>query len=219
VGTAGDDRFVHTPGNAPDSGKFDIFDRTNNQTMMGIQYQNIDWTGTVTADGLGGADALVALGTSDSDRIDVSFTAANAIDLDLTDAFGTHVDLLSLAVEDYEVRSGEGDDDLNLTAPSVTSWRTFAIYGGGPESGSDAFNVISGAGSETITIRPDTLAPDDQDVVFRLAAPSMSSVMNSLTCSASQPTRTRSLLNLAPATTWVVSNAARTSVFQTPTRC
>ena len=84
---------------------------------------------------------------------------------------GTQIPLQSIngSVENFEIRSLEGDDNINLTGPAAASWTSLTLFGGGPGAGSDTFNVTSAAGSETITIRPDATQPDDQDVLLSLS--------------------------------------------------
>ncbi len=170
--TLADELFVHTPGNAPDAGSVAMVDETNEQTMLGISYNGLGLAGTVTVDGQLGDDTLVPVGTDGSDEIGVTFTAADAIDLDVTTSLGTHVDLLSANVENYEIRSLEGDDDINVlpTAavnPVVNASGSFAVFGGGPSGGSDTLHLTGAttpAVAETVTVAPDATNSDDQDV-------------------------------------------------------
>ena len=74
-----DDRFIHTPGSAPDAGRVDIENLTNGQSMLALQYNNIGLTGTVSIDGQDGEDTLVALGTDGSDDLAAAFTGVDII--------------------------------------------------------------------------------------------------------------------------------------------
>jgi len=159
------DRFVHTPGSTADAGRVDIADTTNNQTMLALQYNNIGLGGSVTVNGLTGSDALVALGTAASDVVNVAFTGANAVDLDLVSPAGTHVDLLSANVEHYIIDTLDGDDIVNATAPINTTTGSFSVRGGGPGSGSDVLNLVGAAGAvESVTITPDANDSHAQDI-------------------------------------------------------
>ena len=63
--------------------------------------------------------------------MDVSFTGADDIDIDLTSAFGTHIDLLSTNVENYEIEGLEGDDMIDFIGAVLASG-SVTVYGGGP---------------------------------------------------------------------------------------
>ncbi len=170
-GTAGNnERFVHTPGAGPDAGSVLVIDEdaaaTPDGTLLPVDYENLGLAGTVTVDGIDGTDTLVALGTDGSDTITADFTAADAIDIDLISAAGTHVDLLTTNVDNYELRSLEGDDVTNLVAP-LQATGTFAVFGGGPGVGSDTLHLLGDpnpATAENVTILPDAANPEDQDV-------------------------------------------------------
>ena len=79
-------QFVHTPGNAIDAGHMGL------DNLLGRDLCQLDMRAGI-ANGTGGADTLVAMGTNASDVLAVTFTAGNAIDVDLSSALGTHVDL------------------------------------------------------------------------------------------------------------------------------
>ncbi|MCA9121452.1 MAG: hypothetical protein KDB11_14780 [Planctomycetales bacterium] len=171
---ASNDRFVHTPGNAADSGSVAVSDLTNGQSMLGISYSNIGLGGLVAIDGRGGSDTLVASGTSASDTIDVDFNANNEADITLTSSAGPHVLLttnidfpadLAGNVENYEIRAGEGDDNINLQS-QILSTGTFGVFGDGNGDGSDSLNITGDNGIvETITVQPDATESDDQDIL------------------------------------------------------
>ncbi|NLS94597.1 MAG: hypothetical protein GXX96_20775 [Planctomycetaceae bacterium] len=163
-----DDQFVHTPGSAPDAGSVAMFDLTNEQTMLGISYNNIGLLGTVTIDGREGSDSLVAVGTGDSDVMEISFALPDATEIVLHNAAGTHVSVIGRRMAAEEFRTLEGDDEVRVDATNLLQLDTvpsLAVFGGGP-SGSDSFFLAGAAGTtENVTIRPDAANPLDQDVI------------------------------------------------------
>ncbi len=162
-GTAGAETFEHQPGPAVDAGFVGI--RVGGGEQLGLHYENVGDASTVTIAGAGGGDSLTALGTGDSDSVAVAFSATDAIDIDLTSAYGTHVDLLTTGVASYDIDTLEGDDDVTVTG-LVDASGTFELHGGGPGIGSDTLrvNATPAGGAETITIAPDAAQPDDQDI-------------------------------------------------------
>ena len=160
---AADDRFVHTPGNAADAGRVDVSDTTNNQTMLGLAYNNIGLAGTVTVDGLTGNDTLFALGTAANNTINAILTANNAIDIDVTSPLGTHVDLLSVAVENYGIDALDGDDAINFNPVGFDITGNLSIAGGGP-AGSDTLAVSGDTNATLVTVTPDALESQNQDI-------------------------------------------------------
>jgi len=168
TGNGSDNVILHTPGSSMDAGLVQV------DNMLPIEYVSLGATGTVVVDGAGdtAADTLVALGTGGSDVIDVDFIDADTggvdddIQFDLASALGPHVRLISSDVESFEIRSLEGDDDVNVQAAVGTATTvSFAVFGGGPEAGSDTLNVTGAAGvQEQVTIAPDATNSDDQDI-------------------------------------------------------
>lgn len=155
-------RFVHIPGATVDAGSLQL------DSWLGIRYVNLGAAGTVTADGTGETDMLVAWGTDGSDVIAATFTGSNAIAVDVTSAAGTHVDLLSTGVESYEIRSGAGDDDIRLVPtgdvkPLVRAAGTFHVFGDG-DATRDTLRINGAAAVEDVVIAPDDMDPDDQDI-------------------------------------------------------
>ncbi len=160
---ASDDHFVHTPGTAPDAGSVAMVDLTNEQTMLGISYNNIGLDGTVTVDGLMGENSLAAMGTHDSDVMEISFPGSDSAEILLHTADGDHVSLLTANVASYELRTLEGDDVIDVQAPVDISGN-LAVFGGGP-SGSDALFLLGAATTiEDVLIEPDSANPLDQDI-------------------------------------------------------
>lgn len=163
VDEASDDHFVHTPGNAPDAGSIAMFDLTNEQTMLGISYNNIGLAGTVTVNGLDGENSLAAMATQDSDVMEISFPGSDSAEILLSTADGEHVPLLTVNVADYELRMLEGDDEIDVQAPVNISGE-LSVFGGGP-SGSDALFLLGAAATvEDVLIEPDSANPLDQDI-------------------------------------------------------
>ena len=145
-------RFAHTPGAAIDAGHVGL------DSQLGISYVQLGSAATVTADGTGADDVLVALGTNGSDTVNITFLNDDDIDIDVADASGTHVDLRSNDIESYEIRSGTGDDDINLNANfNVTGG--FAVFT--DDSGSDSFTFTDAAATD-VGITPDANDSDDQ---------------------------------------------------------
>ena len=162
-----DDLFQHTPGGLPDAGRVDIVAIDSGRSLLGISYQNLGLDNLVQdsgvmVDGNGGDDTLVALGTGGSDVLDVRFTGPEAIAIDLGSSIGTHVDLLSTDVDNYEIRSLEGDDDINIDG--LVDADSFAVFGGGPGAGSDTLHLTGTGNVDLVTIAPDSTDSDDQDI-------------------------------------------------------
>jgi hypothetical protein len=160
------ERFIHTPGTAPDAGRVDI--HLGLTALLGVTYQNLGALGAIEIYG-GGAlpdfDTIVAMGTGDSDSMTLDFLALNEAEVSLTSAAGTHIDLVTEDIEIYELRTLEGDDTIRILAPiTVSAGGSVSVVAGGP-SGSDAL-LLSGdaATAETVTISPDGANPLDQDV-------------------------------------------------------
>ena len=159
---SGTGQFLHTPGSAVDAGSMGL--TSGGVTMLGINYENLGQSGDVMASGTG-TDMLVVLGTNASDTIDVIFTATDAIDVDLHSPLGTHVDVLSESVESYEIRSLEGDDDINIDGGiDIDVLGTFAVFGGGPGAGSDTLHLTGTGAVDNVVIAPDGTNSDDQDI-------------------------------------------------------
>jgi predicted AlkP superfamily pyrophosphatase or phosphodiesterase/Ca2+-binding RTX toxin-like protein len=156
-------RFVHVPGANVDAGSLQL------DSQLRIRYLHLGVAGTVTANGTGGGDMLAAWASDGSDVIAATFTGSNAIEVDITSALGTHVDLLSTGVESYEIRAGLGDDDINLVptagvAPLLGASGTFHVFGDG-DGTRDTLRINGAAITEVVSIAPDTTDPDDQDIV------------------------------------------------------
>ncbi len=160
---SGAGRFVHTPHASVDSGHVAV------ESLLAIEYVNLGAAGTVVANGTGGADTLVALGTDGSDAISVGFVGDNDADIDITHAAGTHVDLLTEAVENYEIRSGTGDDNISVNTTSNVSG-TFAVFAGEPGSGSDTLTVAD-ASATAVLVTPNANNSDDQELSGIFANP------------------------------------------------
>ena len=145
------DRFVHTPGTAIDSGRVDDLNTTVQTTLLSVNYQNLGQLGTISVYGGGitETDTLVALGTGDSDRMDVIFPATNEINIRLFDAAGTHIALTSEGVESYELRTLEGDDEISLFG-GMAATGTIRVFAGEP-SASDVVNFAGSGNAITVS--------------------------------------------------------------------
>ncbi|MEM6779013.1 MAG: Ig-like domain-containing protein [Planctomycetota bacterium] len=155
--------FTHTPGSTVDEGFVGV--RNNIGERLGINYENLGTQGTVLVDGTGVADSeLIAFLTDGDDEANVTFTGTNATDIDLQSALGTHLDLQSDGVNDYQIASLEGDDLINVFA-MVDISGDFEVSGGGNGGGSDVLNVTStNAVTEAAVVFPDNDVPTDQDI-------------------------------------------------------
>ena len=156
-----DELFTHTPGNAPDAGTISVVDLTNNQTMLGISYNNIGVydpvavrSSLVTIDGIGGTDTLTVLGTDQSDVMEVDFDDLDlggtnddvSVLLSLTD--GLHVPVESSNVENFAVETLAGDDLTTVESPLEVVGNV-SVLGDGP-SGSDLLQVIGVFGTNEL---------------------------------------------------------------------
>jgi len=134
-------RFVHTPGVNRDAGTVQL------DNWLAIQYLNLGFAGTVTIDGTGAADLLVARGTNSNDAFTVAATTGN---VDLVSVYGDHVDLIRSAVEALALDGLDGDDTFTINAPQP--YATIDIWGGNPAAGSDAAVLNGTAGADTIAL-------------------------------------------------------------------
>jgi Ca2+-binding RTX toxin-like protein len=114
---------------------------------LAIQYLNLGFAGTVTIDGTGAADLLVARGTNSNDAFTVAATTGN---VDLVSVYGDHVDLIRSAVEALALDGLDGDDTFTINAPQP--YATIDIWGGNPAAGSDAAVLNGTAGADTIAL-------------------------------------------------------------------
>ncbi|MDX1944428.1 MAG: hypothetical protein SFU86_03405, partial [Pirellulaceae bacterium] len=166
------DVFIHTPGATRDSGHIAQSSTTivaplTTVNLLGVNYQNLGVAGTVAINGgsvlAGDIDSLTVLGTGGADTLNARFTAQNAIAASLTDTAGVHVAVTSVAVENYELRTLESADIINLQAPiDVTG--TFSVFGGGPSggipAGTDVLTLLGAAGTdEVVGIAPSAINP------------------------------------------------------------
>ena len=74
----------------------------------------------------------------------------------------------STTVENYQINSLEGDDDIDITGGinATGGADSFLVLGGGPGNGSDTLNLIGATadGAQIVAIRPDAIESDDQDI-------------------------------------------------------
>ncbi|NND96237.1 MAG: calcium-binding protein, partial [Pirellulaceae bacterium] len=145
--------FAHHPALALDAGFMGL--RNTDGECLGVNYENLGTDGTVTADGSPVAAAdLTVLGTIDDDDVAISFSGANAIDFDLTSAYGVHVDILSVGVQTYEVQTLDGNDVIEVNGSVLAT--SLDILAGSP-GGSDEITFNDNAGlADTYVVDPDT---------------------------------------------------------------
>ena len=167
-GQAAADTFVHTPGVTVDDGSVAV------DSLLAITYVHLGAGGIVTAAGQGGADTLVAYGTTGTDTFALAFPGTNQADIGLTDGAGVHVALLTTGVESYEIRALAGDDRVHVQAPATIDG-TLAVQGGEPDSGSDVFTVDLTGGAFNALIRPNF--PNTAAIVTGVGAPSPSTAL------------------------------------------
>ncbi|MGB7324210.1 MAG: dockerin type I domain-containing protein [Rubripirellula sp.] len=155
-GTPDANTFVHTPGDAVDRGSVQV------DSLLPVEYVELGAGATVLVQGLGGNDSLVALGTEASDSLEIRFPGDDQIDLDLTSSFGTHVDLLSLSVENFR-NEGRGGSDVFDVHGKVQATTSFSIVG---DDDSDTLNLLGtlGATVDDVVIQPDANLSSDQNV-------------------------------------------------------
>ena len=142
IGTAGADSIVATPGPTTDSGKFQV----NN--LLGVTYQDLGSTGTVTANGAAGTDTLVVNGTPANDTFNVAGTTG-------TVTLNANLPILQTAVENLVLHGFDGDDSFNLHA--TLPYTTTTVDGGNPTA-SDITNLTGATGAVTVNLADSTLA-------------------------------------------------------------
>lgn len=135
TGTAGSDAFVHQPGAVADAGSV----RMN--STLGVAYEDLDATGSITIAGAAGSDTLVAHGTNSNDTFSVA-AVTGAVTLVTSSA--THVVLNQTNVENLTLDGLDGDDTFNV--PGNHPLTTLSVHGGNPDNGSDVLN-FAGAGA------------------------------------------------------------------------
>ena len=141
IATAGADTITHTPGIANNQGNF----RINN--LLAFNYQNLGTTSTLTVDGGGAADTLVANGTSADDTFSVANSAAvspGAVTLNSRLAINeTNVEALVLTGQN-------GNDVFNVPGTNVYTGG-ITLSGGENSLHSDVANLTTTAAAETVT--------------------------------------------------------------------
>jgi hypothetical protein len=143
IGTDQADTIVHTPGETTDEGSL----RVNN--WLRLDYQNVGVGASLTVDGAGGIDTLVALGTSLSDTFDVEAGTGSVL---LTNSLGSRIALQQTNVELLTLEGLGGDDSfvLNSTLP----YEVVNVHGGEP-GGSDSLSIVGAAAvDETFVVNP-----------------------------------------------------------------
>ena len=141
TGTAGSNRFVHTPGSTIDSGAVAV------DSLLAVAYTNFGAVGTVTLAANGGSDTLVARGTAANDRFDVSVLGS----VNLQNDAGDHLDLLITAGVDALLVEGFDGDDLFVVAGAAIYSQGVRIHAGDP-SGSDRVTLNATANPDFISL-------------------------------------------------------------------
>jgi len=162
TGTTEDDEILHEPGDLADNGRLDINDGTTQ--LLGIAYENLGVVGSVNVDGggaVGSGDFLTILGTAGSDFMQIAFTAADAISVELVDDAFTHVTVASTNVANYFVNARESEDTVEVNAP-VQASGDFTVAGGDPGTG-DVLTIFDEIGVDNdMTLSPDAAFSDVQ---------------------------------------------------------
>jgi len=156
--TQEDPSFVEvTPGPTIDSGNVRV------NALLPVDFLNMGAGATVRLEDadMGHDDTLIVFGTDATDEVEVGFTDYFQADIDLTTTIGTHIDVLTVDIEYYEVESLHGDD--NILVPASVQADLLTVRGGGPSSGSDALHLSASVDTASVTIQQD---PDDSDAQF-----------------------------------------------------
>ncbi len=167
---ATDDTIVHTPGQAFDEGSIRV------NALLGVTYQNLGATATLTVDGTanapgGAGDRLVVEGTVHSDTFTVAnnAVAATAGAVTLNDSIFTRLAIRQIGVENLVLNGLEGDDDfiINQTQP----YTSVAVNGGGPGN-SDTLTINGAAATaETFTVTPGVIRGEGAVLVNAVNTP------------------------------------------------
>ncbi len=151
----------HRPGPATDSGFLGLRDTIGGATieLLGVSYENLGSGGSVTADSSASDTATLAvLGTEDDDQVVIGFDADNSIVLSLTTAYGAHIPVQSIGVENYVVQTLGGNDDITLN--SALRAESLDVFAGGPgDSDIMTFNGVNGV-DDTYEVFPDMNSGD-----------------------------------------------------------
>ena len=180
VGAGTGDRYTHTPGAARDAGAVTIDNGI--ATLLGIEYVNLGLAGEVQINGTGDNDTLVARGTDGSDVIVIDDQPGSTqTNITLSSGLGQHVVLQAIfdSIANFEIRSLEGDDDVNVDGPIRFP---LSVFGGGPGAGSDTLNLTADdADDNDVVISPLATASDDQWITGLGIAPITSSGVELIT--------------------------------------
>ena len=91
-----------------------------------------------------GDNTLVVMGTSGRDIVDVAATTGN---ITVTTPVGAYVELRNDNIDNLEIETLEGDDDVNLVFP-LSVFSSIRVNGGDP-SASDLLTIEAGSGRIT----------------------------------------------------------------------
>ncbi|MFO0867988.1 MAG: dockerin type I domain-containing protein [Pirellulales bacterium] len=161
LGTAGQDRIVHTPGSSVDSGNVAV------NSLLPVAYTNLGAGGTVALDGQASVDTVVAQGTAGDDAFNV---AAATGTVTLTTIFGTHIALtrVDAAGETLSLDGLDGNDTFTLNANQP--YATVNVLGGSP-GGSDTLVVNDvAAAADVFNVAPNATRTNGSVTVNALVA-------------------------------------------------
>ncbi|MCB9941371.1 MAG: hypothetical protein H6823_24325 [Planctomycetaceae bacterium] len=150
--------------------------------------------------------------------IGIAFPADGQADITLTSGLGNHVLLQSInSVENYEIRSLEGDDDVNVAAPVRNA---LSVFAGAPGAGSDTLNLTAEAAAvNAVRIAQTAAASDDQSITGLGAAAITSNGVELITLTGQGAAMTRWMLPWVPATTPLASLAATVQTLSPAAAC
>jgi large repetitive protein len=136
VGSGDDEVFEHTPGTALDAGHVAVTDLSSGTTQLGIAYVALGLGGTVTVDGSGGDDTLVAGGTQSSDEFDVAGVTGA---VSLRTLAGDRVVLETTDVEHLTLDGLDGDDTFDVAGDHPYAESSCTAQGPGGQRRADRF--------------------------------------------------------------------------------
>ncbi|NLX97024.1 MAG: hypothetical protein GXY83_12690, partial [Rhodopirellula sp.] len=143
----GDNRFVFTPGPARDSGSITGYHdaAATDVPFLPIDLLELGVAGSIEFVGNSvGTNTLVVMGTDGRDIVDVAATTGN---ITVTTPVGAYVELRNDNIDNLEIETLEGDDDVNLVFP-LSVFSSIRVNGGDP-SASDLLTIEAGSGRIT----------------------------------------------------------------------
>ncbi|NUQ61970.1 MAG: VWA domain-containing protein [Pirellulales bacterium] len=155
LGYLGNNRFVYTPGAAPDAASLSGFDDVNNVPFLPVDLLELGVGGAIKFAGntfFGNDNTLVVLGTAARDVVDVEAATGN---VRVTTPAGLSVELQNEDIKNLVLETLEGDDEINLSSP-LDVFESVAVHGGDPGA-SDTLNYAGSGGKITIDLDARTL--------------------------------------------------------------